>query len=597
MPDNAGRGVPPAATTPVLHPFLLALYPVLGLYAHNEDKIPFDALFRPVIVLMIGVYAVYRLLRFVYPTRYKAGAATAILALALFSAWHIMNHAMTLVLPAAAGRSNALYLSLFAVSAFAGVAGAVWWARRAGMAPRLFAALAAAAFGAVYVLADGVFRIPFGRGPAWFMAVFAVVTAALLLWVYFSQRGFRRITISLNGFGLVLLGLSALNVLYNRPDQIPFSPPMPLPEAAEPAERGDAPLPDVYFLVFGGHGRADIHRDMYGYNDSAFLESMTALGFHHVPFSAANYPNTLLSLASCLNMDYLERMYPGGERSVPPHEVTELYHNNRVFDYLRRKGYRLVVTAQGSEILEPRDSVDVIVRPVRALTEFEIVLLESSALAPIAELVHRLFYGSDAELRHVIERGRVYQVLDRVQELSAEPSDAPRFVFSIVPIPEAPFLFGADGEWPGSTLARTYAGRTEITGSLADYRKAYAAQLAFTHELITRMCARIIESSERPAVIVVASAHGPGASLATSAIGAEALRERFLNLMLVRIPEEVRAAETADMDRLTLVNLFRAVFNSVYGAGFPLLPDQAFMLTPGPAYSFERLGPRPAGGD
>lgn len=594
MPDtpDTNNAIPltdPSQRVPIFHPVLLALYPVMGLYAHNQDKIEPSALVRPIVVLAVGIFLLYRALRFVYNTRYKAGVATSILVVALFSGWHILMFAMGATLYYVAGMSNAVYLSAFFLVALAAVGGAVWWSRRIGLRTFRWAYFVAGYLVLVFLLAELVLARQFARGPSWYMAVFVMTTIGMLTWVNLASRPFRRMTLSLNWFGAILLGLSLLNIMYNRPAPVSFTPPTPLAEEV-PAERGDKPLPDIYFLVFGGHGRADIHLDAYGYNEQFFIENMKEMGFQYVPYSAANYPNTLLSLASCLNMDYLQPMYHGTAPGVPPNEIIEFYHNNRVFDMLRRQGYKLVVTAQGSEILEPRDSVDEVIQPVRDLSEFEIVLLESSVLSPIAEWVHSLWYGSDAELRNVIERGRIYQVLDRIEELPAEESEQPRFVYTFVPIPEAPFLFDREGNWPKTILTRTYAGRFEMIGTRDEYRKAYNEQLTFTNELIEKICKRIVTDSKRPAVIIVASAHGPGSSLAAVSGETMDLRERFVNMVLLRIPDECAMAPEEPVQQLTLVNLFRTVFNRVFGSAYPLLPNEAYMLTNGPAYSFERLG-------
>src|SRR5690606_20870239 len=66
--------------------------------------------------------------------------------------------------------------------------------------------------------------------------------------------------------------------------------------------------PDVYYIILDGYPRADILAERYGYDNSEFLEGLESRGFYIADGSHSNYGQTILSLTSSLNMDYLDTL-------------------------------------------------------------------------------------------------------------------------------------------------------------------------------------------------------------------------------------------------------------------------------------------------
>ena len=63
-----------------------------------------------------------------------------------------------------------------------------------------------------------------------------------------------------------------------------------------------APERDVYYLIFDRYAGASTLKDQYGYDNTPFLRDLADRGFDVVPNARANYPQTTHSLASSLNM-------------------------------------------------------------------------------------------------------------------------------------------------------------------------------------------------------------------------------------------------------------------------------------------------------
>ena len=76
-PSIARRGSIP------LHPFVLALVPVLGIFAHNANRMPLEGLVVPVAVAMAAVAAVFSIIRLLTGHSGKAGVLTTLVVVAV----------------------------------------------------------------------------------------------------------------------------------------------------------------------------------------------------------------------------------------------------------------------------------------------------------------------------------------------------------------------------------------------------------------------------------------------------------------------------------------------------------------------------------
>jgi hypothetical protein len=76
--------------------------------------------------------------------------------------------------------------------------------------------------------------------------------------------------------------------------------------------------PDIYYIILDGHARSDILAELYGYDNNWFVDSLRQRGFYVADRSRTNYAQTYLSLASTLNMTYLDSLAQAvGPKSQP----------------------------------------------------------------------------------------------------------------------------------------------------------------------------------------------------------------------------------------------------------------------------------------
>jgi len=92
------------------------------------------------------------------------------------------------------------------------------------------------------------------------------------------------------------------------------SPAGPAPARAAAPPPGS---PDVYWIVLDAFGRSDVLRERYGLA-SGLAEQLQGLGFYVAERSAANYTTTLHSIPATLNLDYVQRLLPTPRGSAAP---------------------------------------------------------------------------------------------------------------------------------------------------------------------------------------------------------------------------------------------------------------------------------------
>lgn len=109
----------------------------------------------------------------------------------------------------------------------------------------------------------------------------------------------------------------------------------------EPIAVADAPReqPDIYYIVFDRYGGRDTLRARGIDNDPAY-RYLEDKGFYVAGQSRSNYIKTVLSLAASLNLDYLDdlpRAYGTDSGNWAP--IYDRVKNNRVSTFLRGRGY------------------------------------------------------------------------------------------------------------------------------------------------------------------------------------------------------------------------------------------------------------------
>lgn len=358
--------------------------------------------------------------------------------------------------------------------------------------------------------------------------------------------------------------------------------------AREDAGQGQAPIsseaasikykPDIYYIIIDGYGRSDILREVYGFDNSEFISELRDLGFFVADSSYTNYPQTLLSLGSSLNLDHIENVGEFARSSTDRVPLEEKVSENRVMEFLSGLGYTTVGFSTAYSLTD-LETVDRRFAPGWSTNEFESMLISTTPLP---------LFSASSHSPLAMHRRRVSYVLDKLPRLS--DVDSPKFVFAHIVSPHPPFLFDADGNSIEIEKYWSVAdGSHRIKDSVGaeEYKRLYRGQAEYITRRLLKTLSELIENTkDDPAVIIVQSDHGPGSGLIWGSWKESNLRERFGILNAYYLPG---LPEGMLYDEITPVNTFRIVFNQYFGTDLALLPDKHEFAMFHLPYAFHRV--------
>jgi sulfatase-like protein len=333
---------------------------------------------------------------------------------------------------------------------------------------------------------------------------------------------------------------------------------------AAPTIGGTAgPGRDIYFIIFDRYGSARSLQLLYGIDDRPFLDGLRARGFQVVTDSHANYVKTTLSLASTLNLDYLDDLVAAQDPASADHgPIFERLSDHAVGHFLRDRGYRYIHVGSGYGPTETSALADENPR-FGGPSDFLASLYDTSAFPAIA---HRLGLATAGrELRY--EEARFQ--LDTLDKLASR--QGPVFVFAHILVPHPPFVFARDGSFV-----------TDELDARRSSKDKYGEQLAYLNTRIDELVGRLLDRPEAKEPIIIMQAdegpYPPAYSKDTvtydwSTASSDELEIKFGILNAMYLP----GADEPDLPpTLSSVNTFRLVFGRYFDADLPLLPDRSF---------------------
>ena len=315
--------------------------------------------------------------------------------------------------------------------------------------------------------------------------------------------------------------------------------------------RAGPPGPDIFYLVFDRYGGLEALEQEFGFDNTPFVKELERRGFSVATESRANYPSTYLSLASSLNMAYLDPLSgalgPGSRDREP---LDRLIRDHGVGRFLKARGYRYIHIGSW---WEPTSRSPLADRSARygGLSEFSQVLLDQTAVAPVVRAL-----APDLDVRRR-EYQRVQFQFDQVETAAASPEAT--FVFGHLLVPHGPYVFHADGSFRAHRLRK---GREQ----------SFVEQLRYVNGRILKMIDRVLAASDDP-VIILQGDEGPfnGSGEWSRATASDALRE-FSILNAYHLPGTGKPVDPG----MSPVNTFRLVLRRYLGSRVGLLPDRSY---------------------
>ncbi len=358
---------------------------------------------------------------------------------------------------------------------------------------------------------------------------------------------------------LFTIGRFELRRLHYRPEPRPAAT---LHTTVPPAQR-----PSIYFIILDGYARHDVLQEVYGVDNGPFLAFLRQHGFQVAARSRANYDQTLLSLASCLDLNYLDGLVAKvGARSGYRRPLTEKMVTSRTRTSLKELGYDFVSFASGYEESDMPEAAHRIAHHGWELNDFESALAQNSVLWPLLGSRLKLVLDDD----HT--RARAVQWIFEHLPATAR-SRRPTFVFAHIVAPHPPFIFRRDGSIIAHLPHPGLHDGSRFRGTREEYIASYREQAEFVTWRTQAMVEQLLASARRPTAIVLMSDHGPASGVDWAHPETSDLRERFTTLVAVRLPEGNPARLDDD---ISTVNVLRFVLREGLGADLPPLPSRSY---------------------
>jgi hypothetical protein len=336
--------------------------------------------------------------------------------------------------------------------------------------------------------------------------------------------------------------------------------------------------PDIYYIILDAYGREDMLQEIYGFDNSAFIQALEKRGFIIPPLSRSNYPRTILSLTSSLNMQYLDsaKQVLGTSELWWPFDSS--LHHSQVRTFLENQGYQTVFFATHFDATDIRDG-NYYEKPYAVMPDnLEESFIGQTNLSLFSDfLKNEVFYSSVDSFRQTVLYD--FEALPKVADIPG-----PKFVFMHVISPHPPFLFNANGPISFKKNAIVSIGDGQgFGGTTSDYRIGYTGQVQFLDSEVLRMIDELIARSPQKPIIIIQGDHGPGMYLNYTSAAASCLYERFSILNAYYLPGTDPASVPAD---ISPVDTFRFVFDHYFGSNFAYLPSRQYFSTEPDAFQF-----------
>ncbi len=494
--------------------FLLPIFFILRLFAQNLTEVEFIVILRPLLILSLLTFCLYRIFRLFVPDSIKSAIITFILMI-LFLTYGGVHDFL---------KSNLIFGFNLSHHRILGV---LW---------------------AILILLSTILIVvkkkPFNN----IVVTFLNITLAILILISSVE-----IISGLPG------KITARNSSSNREVKAQSSW---LEDNAQRLEvEANASLPDIYYIIPDMFARNDAIKEFTGYDNSQFISELKDLGFYIAECSRSNYASTQLSITSSLNAHYLDAIQSGmSDRGM----LYEPMSNSLVRSSLEEIGYKTVVFNNEFGLQEVRDP-DLLISQkqrfflFRPFSPFENMLVYGSFLR-IGYDVNLGFFSTLYDRLFFPYRGYVGAQMNILEELPLLTDiETPKFVFAHIMVPHPPFLFREDGSIETDSDYYREALGQPVTMDL--YIEGYRRQIVFIEGRLIEIVEEIINNSDTPPIIIIQGDHGIDRST----------RMDILNAFYV--PDEVKDKL---YPTITPVNTFRVIFNNVFGTQYEPIPDRSW---------------------
>lgn len=421
-------------------------------------------------------------------------------------------------------------------------------------------------FGHAYIYIDA--KYPKSNYTTWLAVGWIVLFVLAAVWASRPKLTFVSLASTMNMVAFALLAMSLWQISFESSPRTAHA----LGADHAPVETdlvAPANPPDVYYFILDSYGRQDVLDMAYGYDNTEFLNALRERGFYVGECSQSNYVRTEISLASSLNMMYLQDLDEAfNPESTARRKLWNSLKHSAVRYNFEGMGYKIVDFATGFAWNELEDA-DVFIAPpplTSGLSEFEGLFLRTTFARYIQDFG---WIDPDAVMGQDF-RDRFNNIFDNMSNIAKMPE--PTFAYIHVISPHPPFVFDPEGNptYPPDFWNE----QREYPYDM--YTKGYTNQLTHLNKKTLEAIDTILAESDTPPIIIIQGDHGPWM---------QPKDRRMWILNAYYLPGH----EDALYPTISPVNTFRLVFDKYFGGKYDMLKDVSYFSPVPKLYDFSQI--------
>ena len=382
----------------------------------------------------------------------------------------------------------------------------------------------------------------------------------LLLFILIKRaKPFKKLMLYLNILFLLLIVVDLMSLIIKIPKENQKI-------AFDPVKEGfticdSCRKPDIYLIIPDEYPGSIALKEDFHFGNFSFEKELADRGFHIVPKSRSNYNSTPFSVASTLNLGFLNLPRTQQDFSTVQY-CYDLIRHSLVLKFLNASGYHFINCS----------IFDFAGQPANEYSEFlpygiKLVTAQTFADRMFNDLRQDIIHGQFG-LRKLREKF-IFQnlhfndgMLERTAKIAAEKSGGPKFVYTHLMMPHSPFYFDSKGN--RQPVEKIAAGNERWN------KNDFIEYVQYTSRKLIWLVDQILSSSPSPPVIMILSDHGFRYEDKNFHPANE-----FMNLNAVYFPDK-NYKEV--YDSITNVNEFRVIFNKYFDQQLPILRDTIINL-------------------
>ncbi len=413
------------------------------------------------------------------------------------------------------------------------------------------------------------FRQNYSNHPLYLLAFLALITAAALFIRRQKPATVQRLTFYLNVLLLIYVAseliLLTAYALTGRLQHQLIDPQRAASEGAQQPHAGK----DIYLLLFDEYASNPSLLNDWKTDNGGIAAWLTGKGFKMIPGSRSNYNQTQFSMASLLNMDYLQGYSKPrtiiGERDYQA--IIPALEDPRVVRTLQQAGYAFTNYSIFDIAGQPQRAFeDLQISKRRLITNNTFYKILTKNYIPYLRYRREIkrnpaYYDPMYYRAHTYNTGIYRDVLRH----AALPRRQPQFIYAHFLLPHPPYYYDSLGR------LLPIADIDNLPFTNTSWISGYRENLKVANRLMQHMVDTILRQSGGQAIIMVMGDHGYRIDKSTKP------GQSFPNFNALYFPDKDYRTVP---DSLTNVNEFRIVLNKCCGTGYPLLPDKCCFLEP-----------------